>query len=63
MVGALPVSMRDSVDGGHAELLGHFLELERMRFAQTPELGTEPAPTDGRTWGHEKLASSCKQRN
>jgi hypothetical protein len=43
---------------GQAESLGYFLKLERMRFAQTPELGTKPATPDGRTKRHEKLASS-----
>ena len=43
---------------GQAELLGYFLELERMSLAQAPELGTESAPTDSGTRGHVKLASS-----
>ena len=43
---------------GQAELLGYFLELERMSLAQTPELGTETAATDSRAERHEKLASS-----
>jgi hypothetical protein len=29
-----------------------------MGLAQAPELGTEPAPADGGTNGHVKLASS-----
>ena len=43
---------------GQAQLLGYFLELERMGLAQAPELGTEPAPADGGTKRHVKLASS-----
>ena len=43
---------------GQAELLGYFLELKRVSFAQAPEFGAETAAADGRAKRHEKLASS-----
>jgi hypothetical protein len=43
---------------GQPQLLGYFLELERMGLAQAPELGSETTPADGGTKRHEKLASS-----